>query len=365
MNQDAKDLIYLIYCGLNSIVPDKSRIDDIDLDAIIKLASKHMVYGTVATALKNASIDNLCILNKIAQTQRKEIILNNDIDQIVASFETYGIWYMLLKGAVIKNLYPHLGMREMADVDILIDENRADDVRNILNNQGFKIKSFGNNNVDSYIKSPLTHIEIHRTLFGFQHDRLYYDYFRNIKDRLIKDNDNSFGYHFSNEDFYIYYLVHEYKHYSIKGTGLRSLMDTYLILKNYNIDFNYVNREIALLGLVEFESKIRELSTLIFESGEYANNDILEYIVNSGAFGNLDNLVNNRINRSKGGKLKYLIRRLFGITDGNYWEYLNQRHPVFYRYKVLLPFLPLYRLIYGIYKYPKRLKEEFKSVMRK
>lgn len=43
--------------------------------------------------------------------------------------------------------------------------------------------------------------------------------------------------HFSREDFYIYLVAHEYKHYFLGGTSLRSLADTYIYLKKYPLRY--------------------------------------------------------------------------------------------------------------------------------
>lgn len=70
------------------------------------------------------------------------------------------------------------------------------------------------------------------------------------------------------------------------------------------------------------------------------------------------------MNKWGGGRITYLFRRLFGVYNENYWEYLKQRHPVFYRYKVLLPVLPFYRLAYALKKFPIRVKHEIATVIR-
>ena len=45
------------------------------------------------------------------------------------------------------------------------------------------------------------------------------EYYQDVKSHLILDEGSRYGYHFSDEDFYLYMLAHEYKHFSGSGTG--------------------------------------------------------------------------------------------------------------------------------------------------
>ena len=129
------------------------------------------------------------------------------------------------------------------------------------------------------------------------YDEKFYEYYAEVKSRLIKDDGNNYGYHFSPEDFYVYMTAHEYKHYSVGGTGLRSLLDVYVFLKKSEglLDFDYVLSEMEKLELSEFEEKNRCLALNLFGSNEMTgdNREMLEYVVHSGAYGNVENSVRN------------------------------------------------------------------------
>lgn len=124
---------------------------------------------------------------------------------------------MPLKEAVIQTLYPKMTMRKMADYDILINASSAADVKAIMENLGFQAKSFGIGPDASYIKPPVSNFEMHTSLFGDMQDKKMAEYYVNIKGRLVKDEDDNYGYHFKPEDFYIYMITHEYKHYQSGG----------------------------------------------------------------------------------------------------------------------------------------------------
>ena len=364
MNQDVQSLIYLLSCAVNDITPNSVKLLNMNLEGVYKIAEKHMVSAAVAVSLECAGIFSPKFDKRLARAERKAIIYENEASQVISSLEKHCIWYMPLKGIILKDLYPKIGMREMADVDILVDKDKGESIKRIMLDLGFSVKSYGINNVDSYTKPPFSNIEIHKSLFGFQHDRKLYDYFSDIKTRLVKDENNRYGYHFNSNDFYLFMIAHEYKHYINGGTGLRSLLDTYIYINKNKLDDEYIKQETEKLGISEFEEINRKTALDLFRGAGVCDSELLDYIINSGTFGNVENLVQNNINK-KGGKISYLFRRLFGYTNGNYWDYLKQRHPVFYKYKILLPLLPFYRVIYGIRKYPKRIKKELKALFSK
>ena len=75
-------------------------------------------------------------------------------------------------------------------------------MKSILEKMGYETKKFGSGNHDCYQKEPVCNFEMHRALFGRNQETKIKEYYSDVKNRLIKDNDNAFGYHFSPEDFY-------------------------------------------------------------------------------------------------------------------------------------------------------------------
>ena len=62
-------------------------------------------------------------------------------------------------------------------------------------------------------------------------------------------------------------LAHEYKHFSHRGTGMRSLMDVYVFLNAHpNLDWNYINTELQKLKLTEYEKHSRNLAQKVFKN---------------------------------------------------------------------------------------------------
>ena len=343
-------VIYLASCAVNEVKPDADKIAGIDFEKIFSFASYHVMSAVVAMALESAGVKNDHVKNAISFSVRKNTFFEATNNSVLKSLEEVGIWYMPLKGAVLKNYYPRFGMREMSDHDILIDATRAEDVKSIMESLGFTAKNFGTGNHDIYYKEPLCNFEMHRGLFGSTHEGRFYEYYARVKDRLIKDDGNNYGYHFSLEDFYVYLTAHEYKHYSGGGTGLRSLLDVYVFLKKFDweLNFEYVAGEIEKLGISEFEGKNRGLALNLFGNKEVMsdNQEMLEYIVHSGAYGNVENSVRNRLKKYGGGrrgKIKYVLTKVFPPMKS-----MKSTYPKLCKHKIYYPALIMFRLMKAI-----------------
>ena len=262
--QSIDDIIFLCCCSVNGMTPSPDTIVGINLNHLYEAAQKHMLASMVGQILQKAGISTPAFKTAVSMTQRKAVIFNYDLSNITSALEAAGIWYMQLKGADLKNLYPSFAMR---DIDILFDATRAEEVKTIMEGLGFQVKSFGTSNDDDYLKPLVSNCEMHRSLFSDKHDRKLNEYYKNVKDRLLKDAGNNYGYHFSPEDFYIFMIAHEYKHYSTGGTGLRSLLDTYVYLRANDLDMSYVAAELEKLGITDYEQKNRSLAMKLFSGG--------------------------------------------------------------------------------------------------
>ena len=346
----ADDLVYLAACAVNGQVPEKSRTDRMDLSLVYEAAQEHKLASAAGMALESAGIRHKDFVQATAKAMRKNALLDADRAELTRKLEEAGIWYMPLKGAILKDLYPRFGMREMADNDILVDATRAQDVGRIMQELGFEVKEAGKGHHDEYTKPPVSNFEIHRMLFSGLDSEPCHLYYREMDKRLIPDEDGSFGRHFSTDDLYLYLTAHEYKHYQHGGTGIRSLLDTYVFLKHYGdkLDMDYVAAEAVKMGTAEYEKKSRELALRLF-SGEAlteAEQEMLAYYASCGTYGSYEQKIVNEVHSFGGGlsgKLRFFLSRLFMPMDK-----IKYAYPLVYRHKILLPFLYIYRIIKGL-----------------
>lgn len=384
-NQNSgKVIIYLLKCFFNDKSPDKEQLDEINLVEICNTAKRHSIEAMIYVVLEKFGFFNNVIDDKektLAKNWKheKERILYNmflvDIEreQILNYLESNGIWYMPLKGVILKDYYPEPYMRQMTDNDILFDKSFREEVRDFMVSQGYEAVTFEKNNHDIYTKSPVYNFEMHAELFGERHKESWVDYYnKDIKHLLVKDDDNSYGYHFSNEDFYVYMITHANNHFIKAGTGLRTLIDIYLYIDNNELDWKYIENETKKLEIYDFEKDIRCLSLRIFGNSERQLSEeeieMLEYIVYSGANGTKENLVKYKLNQLNGGKeeikfslrLKYTMKRIFPGM-----EFFEEYYPFVYKHKWLIPFTYIYRIFKGLLVRKKNPFKEFRTVWKK
>ncbi len=370
------DVIYLAACAVNSVTPEKSKVDDMDLKALFEAADAHMLTAVTAYALEKAGVRDNDFTVALAKAMRKTALFDAERGSLLKRLEDEKIWYLPLKGVITKELYPAFGLRQFSDNDILFDETRASDVRKIMEDTGFTCEEFGRSHDDTYKKPPVFNFEMHRRLFGPEHTKELNEYFRDVETRRVKDAENGYGYHFSDEDFYIYVIAHEYEHYSGRGTGLRSLLDAYVINDKLSFDRDYVDGELKKLGIADFEKmngilagKLFGKSVALGETMPAADLDtkeaeMLEKVFSSGTYGLFNTWVEQQVRKVSGAegkltgrkRLKYYISRAFP----------DQEFMIGYtklaRFKILMPLAWALRLVRTFKLRGKKVIDEVKFV---
>ena len=359
------DVAYLASCAINDQVPDVARVGTMNLENLYKAADRHLLTGITAMALESAGIKDEAFTQAKGKAIRKVAAFDVERAAVLAKLEDAGIWYAPMKGCVLKELYPRIGMREMADNDILIDAARTADVKTIMENLGFSSDGYTGTSVhDHYMKPPVCNFEMHRMLFRPIQNARIAEYYQDVKSRLILNEGSRYGYHLSDVDFYVYMIAHEYKHYSGGGTGLRSVLDTYVYLKKKGDTLNwaYICGELDKLGIADFEAQNRSLALHLFDGEKLTEQDekMMEYILSSGTYGTVQNRVENGIRKNGSGpfrKLRYIISRLFLPM-----ETVRAVFPLFAKYPILLPLLPFYRVFRALRSRKGRLQAELKAL---
>ena len=356
-------VIAMIRASLHNQKIDERLLSDIDLDQLFDLCYRHQITALAAYSLTKP--DNRWE-GALLESIRRTALFDDERNKILSCFEKEQIWYCCLKGIVLKNYYPAYGLREMSDNDILFDSNKDEEVRRIMETIGYKTSSFAETNHDVYHKKPIFNFEMHRDLFQTHYNDLFYQYFSPIKERLLANKEKNYEYLFDPNDFYVYIISHIFKHYDGFGTGLRSLIDIYVYVKNNKLDWDYISKEMSKLELNAFEHDIRSLSFDLFDDKRLTEKEEsdLEYIISSGVYGTTENRAKTKI--GKIGKIRYVIDRLSvpqKETDPRY-VFFKKEYPFFYEHRILLPLLPMHRLIKSIIVKREKVRIELKSLLK-
>lgn len=381
MEKTSELLIYLMACSLQGTEPEGAPLANIDLEALLRLAKAHSVSAMVCMALEQtdafqhtAETTRLKWLEAKNKAIRKNMLLDAERKAILHELEIQGIWYMPLKGSILKDWYPKPGMREMADNDILFDPSGHEQVREIFQNRGYKTVSFGKLNHDEYEKAPIYNFEMHVSLFPGTYKELAEQY-ENVKERLLPVDGTAYQFAFTPEDFYVFVLAHAHKHYSHSGTGVRTLADIYVMERHLGdiMDRDEVEQKLTQLGIAEYEQHSRVLAEKLFSAVRPLaeieltedEKEMLLYYCDATTYGTVGNSVNNRLHELQENseditlwtKLKYCGVRLF---PGR--EFCKLYYPFVYRHPWTLPFFWVWRIVDKGITHRRKVKQELKAL---
>lgn len=356
---------YLTYVVINGIKGNEIEAPDFDInwDSFFSLSKKNEIFSLVNNVVPKEFLprDLAEKFNAYTKSEMVRIIaMNQELAQIESELNSRNISYMLLKGSVIRTLYPKQVMRQMSDVDILYDGSRRDDIFEIMNGLEYE-EPFKSGNSDDYHKAPYYTFEFHNKLFKDVYG--FCPNFDFVWDNAIKDEDYNSKYSMNKNDFYLHHITHMYKHFYLGGFGLRFLVDTYLILTQWDLDFSFINEKLVEYNLVDFEKRIRNLSLALFEDAlsEEQQKD-LETIIFDGVFGSKgsgNKMVIEEVykryaeNNENASTLKYALSRVFISTDK-----LKLLYPEIGDKNYLIPFFYIKRFLQkGITGFLKILRE--------
>jgi hypothetical protein len=340
-------------CHIISVALKKEQVPCVDnAERILHLASKHSLLMLVSSALPD--IDSKwrrCNDITIARTMS----MDYEREELYEFLKEQHLWYMPMKGIVLRELYPETMYREMSDSDILYDERGYQVVKQWFMERGYETEYNAEHvHVDEYIKKPYFHFEMHKRFFSFEH-REWADYYLDINHFLIPVDE--YERRFSDEDFYVYMVLHAYKHYSDGGTGLRSLVDIYLYVTKKELDWEYVKGELEKLGIMQFEHDVRILCRKLFDGGDLdeSQKEMFLYILSSGTYGTREHYLENQLQNQS--KLKYMLKRVFPSR-----EWVQNNVPFFKRYAWLIPCYYIYRIINRAVRHPEHIRNEVKGI---
>ena len=334
-----------------------------------KIADYHHVQNLLAEVLPSADSVPSEIKTAISDKQILYVIKDanqeSEVNKLINIFEKNKIPVVMLKGWIIKKLYPRPDMRTMSDTDIFIEKTDEKKIHDIIKSQGYSVVSFGEKKDNVYEKDPLVILEIHKNLFMYEDN--WNDYF-NCKDsqmyiwnRVKNISGYEYVYRMDDELFFVYMIAHIAKHLlDDGGIGVRSILDVWLYInKTTTLDYEVAFKDLEKLNLLTFAQNVIDLTRFWFENKENVPRVVEElgdHILKCGAHGNNRILVATKdglMNSDNPSQLKYVFRRAFPTV-----EEMKVRFPRLQKNKWLLPALYIKRLWYSAVHRTSLIKNE-------
>jgi len=352
MTQENKFLLSLI----GSVISGESDYPELDFEPdwvkLYELSKKHSIANIIGYGITGGKYNVPADIKekfskKIFQSVAVSENQMSEFTSIFKAFEENNIDYMPLKGLEIKNLYASSDMRNMSDGDVLIKTEQYEKIDEIMKKLGY-VFELESNHEYVYRKPPFVNVELHKLLIPSYNEDLYAYYGDGWK---LAENNDSTRYKLNTEDNFIYIFTHFAKHYRDGGAGIKYISDIWLYLKKNAVDMSYVMTEFEKLGLREFAENIFKLAKVWFENeqSDELTDDMTEYILNSGQYGNIQNaaianeLRENQNTEADDLKKNKLVRMLFPSRF-----HMKENYAVLKKYPFLLPFVWGYRIIKNV-----------------
>lgn len=337
--------------------------ENTDYTKILNLAHAHRVAGMVAYGIAKLQVD-VAIKNKfdseLFKTAARHTAQEREVEELSEAFSNEKIEHCFLKGLKISSLYDVPEMRFMLDIDVFVNAEKFEETVALMENRGYK-KISVNEKDCSLSKKPFLNVDLHREL-KYDYD-LGYDFYKSVYSRLLSV-ENSFEKVMSAEEFYVYLLSHTAHHFSTAGTGIKSVVDHYYILKNLlpECNQNILAEYLEASGLTQFNEKLSALTRAWFMGGTLDDTlkQMSDYIILSGAYGTDLNFYVNGVLRAdlNENKNAYILDRLFPE-----YKTMCYRYPVLKKSKLLLPLFWVIRIISSVFDI-KRFKNETDGISR-
>ena len=292
---DGKYFLHLVRCALRGEIP-REMPSDVSLDGVLALAKMHNLYEMLAYSVPQISpapdSELLVKLKRLKSAGIAQLIHQDiELEALKACFEKNKIDFLVLKGGVLRPMYPSPDMRSMCDLDILIRQeqlSRASEL--MLGELGYKAEGVVEGEHDiGFSKPPYINIELHHSITDKHGNREAYEYYKDVWSLARKKSDDVCEFELGHEDFYIHHIEHLAKHYRYGGCGVRAFCDIYIFLKalGSTLDYEYIEKILTKIKLNEFEKHARALAMKWFDDGEGEDmsEQIEEYVLHGGSYG--------------------------------------------------------------------------------
>ncbi len=365
MNQftnESEYLIHLVVCVMKGEQPLEMP-EELDFRQVYSLACYHSVANIAYYGIEKLSKKpEQELLRKWSQVRDKAIIKDltqqNEYAQIAAKFSDEKMWFIPLKGTILKRYYPQSDFRTMSDIDLLIDETNAPVAKKVMLSLGYEVEGYGAGAHDVYLKKPVMNVEVHRQLFGVHAGGEYNQIFEKVLECCNPVSE--YCYEMEINTFFVHMIAHVAKHYDHGGTGLRSFLDIWVFLKEYRekLDWSRIDEMLQVEDMQEKCHDFMRLTEIFFGDatcdGKYE--EMKQFVLHAGTYGTMKEQVQQDIQRK--GKAGYVFCQIFPTM-----EMMKSNFPILKKAPVLLPFVWLYRLLVKPIANHKKTKSKIKTLI--
>ncbi|MBR3039870.1 MAG: nucleotidyltransferase family protein [Lachnospiraceae bacterium] len=363
--------------------------ESVNYERVLRIAVENGIANTIADRIfgrKDApeNIKKEFYKQKMI-TMSRSIAADNNLQRVYASLDAHKIRGLFLKGTILKKLYPKAYLRSMSDADVYAAREDMDEVYSLMINMGYNTGAIGRGNHYEYMMGKGFKIEYHPELVAISSwygDRVFSKkhpeekdiaIYMDIWNHTLPMETYECARQLVPEYHYLYVIMHMMNHFLKSGTGIRSVMDVWVMNNHYadKWDRELIESLLEDYGLRTFEAYALALADRWFdlEKLPYLNKDVdarvLEeyerYILESGTYGSTEHYVSRELGNKTGmeNKVRYLAE-LFFAPYGK----MKRMYPVLEKAPVLLPIMWGGRAIDKFRLRGKKTRGKIKTVMK-
>lgn len=263
-----------------------------------------------------------------AQIQR-----SNAFVEIYKKITTHGIYPIVMKGIVCRQLYGGLGEhRPSGDEDILVEIKDFYQVKTILEQEGFEceIPNVSEKQLTQFQEVTFHNfeeklmLEVHTNIIGIENNERVHmnDFFKNVHEhgQMIQIYGTEYK-TLEPTEALLFLILHTYKHFKNRGVGIRQMMDVLLYYKEYRekISIEQLVQALKTCNAEMFWNDILYIGNqylgLCEEHPEFTcyPEELLQDMINSGVFGKNEKMdyIAERVNIGAQGGCSKVFRAIF------------------------------------------------------
>lgn len=271
MNSTERQVVRLLDNAIHSKKVDVDTNEKIDWSSIAEEGKAHKVEALIYSAINKSTLND--IEEELLNKWKKDTFYSGvfqinhikEVSRVLKSFDESDIPVIVLKGLVIRELYPRPELRTMCDADILVHSEDLDKVRNLLTKLGY----METNSCDVHLNffRGKTHIEVHWIITN-EH---YFEGIPELEDEIWKNAvevrvGESKALSMGDEDLAMHLCLHMAAHIIDRGFGIRQVCDLVLLVEQRgdNINWDRFLEKVGLCGIETFTKAIFALCNRIF-----------------------------------------------------------------------------------------------------
>lgn len=263
------------------------------------------------------------------------------LTQIREALEEARIYFIPLKGVVLRKWYPEPWMRTSADIDILVQKEDLDKVSVLFSERlGFHQEKVYSNEI-SFRTQNAVHIELHHVLIEKEYDPDIASVLKNVWNESKVVENMGYELEMPDEMLYFYHVAHMMKHFSYAGgCGIRPFLDLWLLDNVVPGDASKRNFMLERGKIITFANAVQNLAEMWFSAKPYPNMEkVEEFVLNGGLYGTKQRKTLIR-KKSSGSRFEYYVKRIFPPLS-----IMKINYPVLNKYKWVVVFCWGHRLI--------------------